>query len=204
MWPFNSEYLSAREKLRRQIAKKHAQLMCDFERQVWLAEEKPMSREKEAVELLREWSYIWVGEIHADEGPLLSRTKAFLAKHDIVKCHCGGEVEMKSLDHTYWGEHRVVCRRCGHAGKSSKDENGAKRNWQFAQEAIREKRRKLDDGIPACPYCHQQPEDLISAVAYHGTIYRCTNCGLAANAHGQEKGALENWRFLVAAIQGYK
>ena len=71
-----------------------------------------MSKENEAVELLREWAYVWVGEIHADGGPLISRTKAFLAKHDIKPCpFCGSEHALRSCSGV-----AVICKNCGARG----------------------------------------------------------------------------------------
>ena len=108
-----------------------------------------MSKESEAIELLREWRIKWVGEFANRDGTLSDRTDVFLSKHDIMKCHCGGEVS-----HCSWkGDNRIVCDRCGHAGKSSRSQEGAKKNWEFTQEAIREKHINDRENRRKCSKC---------------------------------------------------
>jgi hypothetical protein len=121
----------------------------------YLRGEKPMSREKEAVELLREMVHAYPK--YPLPGDIMERADAFLAKHDIKKCHCGGTPDVQE---TMGGRYKVLCLGCGHAGKSSHTEHGAKRNWKFTQEAIAEKRindaekrRVSHDLLGTCSEC---------------------------------------------------
>lgn len=127
-----------------------------------------MSKDNEAVELLRD--LLVPGHdprMHVDSGEVLyfvdpsirEKALAFLAKHDIMKCHCGGSPEMSDMGYESPSnrsvrQFKVWCPECGHAGKSAHSKEVAKRNWEFTQEAIREKRfNDIMNRNKKCPEC---------------------------------------------------
>jgi len=105
-----------------------------------------------AVELLREvvsgrqGGRTWV----AIDKSTHEKIRKFLEEQGREKCHCGGTPARGPFIDQY-GHRRdlILCTRCGHAGKSSGGRGGAWKNWNFTQQAIREKlendRKKRQD-----------------------------------------------------------
>jgi len=86
-----------------------------------------MSKESEAIELLREWRIKWVGEFANRDGTLSDRTDVFLSKQDIKPCPFCGSAEAFSSK-TPMGNTYIHCNGCGADGPS-RGEIGAIDLW---------------------------------------------------------------------------
>ena len=135
-----------------------------------------MSKDNEAVELLREWYVKRTGELTAEKRELRDRTCAFLSEHDISDCCCGvTPKEAPSRTDALPGASGVLyrCECCGLTSSASSAPNIAIKNWNFTVRAIHEKRAREKTKRDV-----EETRKQLAGVLYEDLMgKKCSECG---------------------------